>query len=121
MNECVKEIESDKTMSGIDERVIDIPVCPECGKGPSYWSLFPKKTEYAYDGWAIVFSKAYLLKEGFNYGRLVYSGTCKSLDEIVSIKCRPQGYCGAVNSRHSFTKHTETFKQVMRLARRLER
>jgi hypothetical protein len=108
-------------MSGKDERVIDIPICPKCGEMPSYWSLFPKKTKYAYDGWAIVFSKVYLLEEGFDRGRVVYSGTCKSLDEIVSIKCRPQGYCGAVKSRHSFAENTETFKQVMRLARRLER
>lgn len=107
-------------MSGKDERVIDIPVCPGCGEEPSYWSLFPKETEYACTGWVIVFSKDYLITEGFNHERLEFSGTCENLDELVRIKCRPRGYDRGDKLRHSFTKNTETFKRVMRLARRLE-
>ena len=107
-------------MSGKDERVTSIPICPICGEEPDYWSMFHAISEDEDGGYALVFSKNFLLSEGFNFERLVYYGMRENLDEIVSILCKPK-FVGSYKPRHHFARGSETFKRVIKAARRLEK
>jgi len=106
-------------MSGIDEQIPDVPVCPICEGRPSFWILYPTRTRTGKHGWYWLHSDEYL-KNDTTSDRLVSmsvpNGRYTTLDEIVIVVCQQKR-----NKWHSFTSETSTFQEVLQQARRLER
>lgn len=106
-------------MSGIDEQIPDVPVCPTCGKKPSFWTLYPTVRRTGKHGWYWLHSDKYLETDSSSdklVSMSVFNGRRTTLDEIVQVVCRPKR-----SKWHTFTSETSTFQEVLQLARRLER
>ena len=106
-------------MSGIDEQIRDIPMCPKCGERPSFWILYPTIEQTGVHGWYWLHSDEYLKDDAISdklVSRSVPNGEYTTLDEIVNVVCLPKrGEC------HSFTSETSVFQEVLEQARGLER
>lgn len=106
-------------MSGIDEQIADVPVCPLCKERPSFWVLYPTMVRTGEHGWYWLHSDKYL-KLDLDSEKLVsasmHEGKSTTLDEIMQVVCHPQG-----GPSHIFTSKHPTFHEALQLARRLEK
>jgi len=106
-------------MSGVDEQIRDIPICPVCGEKPDFWILYPNMERTGVNGWYWLHSDKYL-DENSSCTKLMretsFSGMCTTLKEIVCVTCRPKRY-----RKHVFTSEHLTFQEVLQHARRLEK
>jgi len=104
-------------MSGIDEQMRDIPMCPICENVPSFWILYSTMEQDAENGWYWLFSDAYL-KRNTGYIKLTskegYRGGKSTLDDIVCIVCSD-------DNNHEFVADHLVFRKVIQCSRRLER
>lgn len=106
-------------MSGIDEQIPDVPICPICEGRPSFWILYPTTRRTGKHGWYWLHSDKYLETDSTSdklVSMSVFDGEHTTLEEIVIVACRPKN-----REWHSFTSETSTFQEVLQLARRLER
>jgi len=103
-------------MSGVDEQPTDIPICPVCEARPKYWSLYPNRVGSASGGWMWLVAEEHQHLHGMK--RIVSNGFVK-LDNVRSVKCRPDVVMPRASSRHVFTEESEVFNTVMKVARRL--
>ena len=103
-------------MSGIDEQIRDIPICPICGNIPYFWVLYPNIQQDIGNGWYWLFSDAYL-ERNVDYTKLMakegYHKRSPTLDDIVSILC-------GNTDNHAFTANHPVFRKVIQNARKLE-
>ena len=103
-------------MSGIDEQIRDIPMCPACDNIPLFWVLYPNMEQNVKDGWYWLFSDAYIERHT-EYSKLMskesYLKRSPTLDDIVCI------ICGSYDN-HEFVTDHPVFQEVLQLARRLE-
>jgi len=106
------------SLSGVDEQILDVPICPVCGGRPSFWILYPTIERTGRYGWYWLHSDEYLETDPTS-DKLVsmsFEGSSTTLDEIVLVVCRPKR-----DKWHKFTSEHPTFQEVLQLARRLER
>lgn len=103
-------------MSGIDEQIQDIPLCPICRNMPHFWILYPTMEQDVGNGWYWIFSDEYL-ENKVKYTKLMpmegYHRKKPTLDDIVCI------LCGNYNNHKFMTDHP-VFQEVMECARRIE-
>ena len=104
-------------MSGIDEQIRDIPICPACENIPNFWILYPNTKQSIGDGWYWLFSDAYIERHTA-YTKLMsmegYFKRVTTLDDIVCI------ICGSYN-KHEFITDHPVFQEVIQYAMRLEK
>lgn len=106
-------------MSGIDEHIPDVPVCPTCGERPSFWILYPCKEQTGEFGFYWLHSDNYLERDPDSdklVSMTVTGGKRTTLDEIMRVVCQQRRGSG-----HSFASEHPTFQEVLKLARKLER
>lgn len=103
-------------MSGNNERVFDVPVCPTCQERPAFWIL--SFGESVHDGWLWLFSKKYLSKSTFY--ETLHKGSNPShgdvaLENIGSVACRVDND-RAVANQHTFRLGHPVFNSVISYA-----
>jgi hypothetical protein len=103
-------------LSGKDEEPIrDIPICPRCGKMPTYWTLYPTMNQTAKNGWFWLHSDSFIKRnpiwKKLSPQRALNSGYPR-LGNIVCVIC--------TDSKHVFTAEHLTFQKVLQKAKRLD-
>lgn len=106
------------SMSGNEERIFDIPICPECGEMPAFWIMnFSTSTN---DGSLWFFSEEYI-KMSLNYSKLHVGirprRSLLNLDNIRQVRCRRDNGLPHV-SQHYFHPGHPVFEAVIESARR---
>ena len=102
-------------MSGIDEQILDVPICPGCRDVPNFWILYPTMVQNGMNGWYWLFSKAYLSRYTEHSELTVRAGSYgrkPTLDEIVCVTC-------SGSSNHEFVASHLVFQKIIQHARRL--
>jgi hypothetical protein len=105
-------------MSGLDEQIIDIPLCPECGRRPGYWTIYikglPKIWFYSF---TYMETHSSIMKPNI-YGEYKHIKDVSKKDDIVleMVICKGENSCGSkmyLNKGNSFgSKIYRTFYSI---------